>query len=369
MIDKIVAEERARLKESQKDQIKASRIEYWRNYRLKRREVILQNREVDRRAAVWRKEIMKKREQLKKECQSQVHRHLTDSILERVVQERTLLGWQPAIRKWHWFFCIMGMESRFLLILGPFKRPLPPKPKIASPPPYLKPTSPQRTIKSPKPRHPALGESFIPARPQPKGQTMKRPMLQHQPIQERPQKLITIPASMGKRPLTQTPGSTSALPQKRQRVETEAMRLSIEQQSKKMKSAKKTVAEKRLSATPTGKLPKLKIRRLERPADQPKQQPSTSAFHDEASKVEQQMEQPKPKEEELHCICRTPLDRTKFYVQCDLCGRWFHGKCVGITQKMSKQMSTWSCGDCQRAKETATKELYCVCQTPYDESK
>lgn len=36
---------------------------------------------------------------------------------------------------------------------------------------------------------------------------------------------------------------------------------------------------------------------------------------------------------ELHCTCRTPYDADQFYVGCDHCESWFHGKCVGITEE------------------------------------
>jgi hypothetical protein len=29
----------------------------------------------------------------------------------------------------------------------------------------------------------------------------------------------------------------------------------------------------------------------------------------------------------------------RFYVGCDICSNWFHGSCVGITQKMSKKLN------------------------------
>uniref|UniRef100_A0A915Q623 Uncharacterized protein n=1 Tax=Setaria digitata TaxID=48799 RepID=A0A915Q623_9BILA len=56
-----------------------------------------------------------------------------------------------------------------------------------------------------------------------------------------------------------------------------------------------------------------------------------------------------------HCKCNQPYDPKKFYVGCDLCYQWFHGKCVGISERKSKKMTSW--------------ELYCVCQTPYDDSR
>ncbi|XP_053954762.1 nucleosome-remodeling factor subunit NURF301 isoform X1 [Anastrepha ludens] len=73
------------------------------------------------------------------------------------------------------------------------------------------------------------------------------------------------------------------------------------------------------------------------------------------------------KKEKLYCICRTPYDDTKFYVGCDLCSNWFHGDCVNITEEASKKLSEFICDDCKRARET--QELYCSCRQPYDESQ
>jgi len=70
-----------------------------------------------------------------------------------------------------------------------------------------------------------------------------------------------------------------------------------------------------------------------------------------------------------HCYCNQPYDKTKFYVGCDICGRWFHGKCIGISEKKSKKISTWLCDNCKGEAETAEKELFCLCRTPYDDTK
>ncbi|XP_014482955.1 PREDICTED: nucleosome-remodeling factor subunit NURF301 isoform X2 [Dinoponera quadriceps] len=73
------------------------------------------------------------------------------------------------------------------------------------------------------------------------------------------------------------------------------------------------------------------------------------------------------KKEKLYCLCRTPYDETKFYVGCDLCNNWFHGDCVGITEEMSKSLSEFVCTECRHARDT--QELYCLCKQPYDESQ
>nr|CAH7737126.1 unnamed protein product [Callosobruchus chinensis] len=73
------------------------------------------------------------------------------------------------------------------------------------------------------------------------------------------------------------------------------------------------------------------------------------------------------KKEKLYCICRTPYDETKFYVGCDLCNNWFHGDCVDITEESSKTLTEFICQECKQARDT--QKLYCLCQQPYDESQ
>lgn len=53
----------------------------------------------------------------------------------------------------------------------------------------------------------------------------------------------------------------------------------------------------------------------------------------------------------LYCICRTPYDNTKFYVGCDICSNWFHGDCVGITEAMSHDMDEFICDDCRQVQQ------------------
>ncbi|XP_053530358.1 nucleosome-remodeling factor subunit BPTF isoform X4 [Ictalurus punctatus] len=71
----------------------------------------------------------------------------------------------------------------------------------------------------------------------------------------------------------------------------------------------------------------------------------------------------------LYCVCKTPYDESKFYIGCDLCSNWYHGECVGITEKEAKKMDDYICMECKRAQEGSSEELYCICRTPYDESQ
>ncbi|KAB7494155.1 Nucleosome-remodeling factor subunit [Armadillidium nasatum] len=89
--------------------------------------------------------------------------------------------------------------------------------------------------------------------------------------------------------------------------------------------------------------------------------PKTSA----ASRVNKKSN--KTKSKKIVCICRTFFDDTKFYVGCDLCGNWFHGDCVGITETLSRSMTEYVCDDCANAK--LNKDLFCFCRQPYDETQ
>ncbi|CAL8092678.1 unnamed protein product [Orchesella dallaii] len=65
----------------------------------------------------------------------------------------------------------------------------------------------------------------------------------------------------------------------------------------------------------------------------------------------------------LFCVCKTPYDKDKFYVGCDKCENWYHGDCIGITEEMSKDLPEYICDDCRDDK------LYCFCRKPYNESQ
>ncbi|QQP52174.1 Nucleosomeremodeling factor subunit NURF301like [Caligus rogercresseyi] len=69
--------------------------------------------------------------------------------------------------------------------------------------------------------------------------------------------------------------------------------------------------------------------------------------------------------DKVYCICKTKYDATKFYVGCDTCNNWFHGNCVGITEEMSKTMTEYFCDECKSAKDN--QEIYCLCRQPYDD--
>lgn len=76
------------------------------------------------------------------------------------------------------------------------------------------------------------------------------------------------------------------------------------------------------------------------------------------------------KPENLDCNCKRNNDlQDKFFVQCELCSRWMHGKCVGLTPRLAEKINQFICEDCAILTQRAKERLYCICQTPYDESK
>lgn len=72
-----------------------------------------------------------------------------------------------------------------------------------------------------------------------------------------------------------------------------------------------------------------------------------------------------------HCICQKMFDALSFYIQCDMCARWYHGDCVDVTEKKAQQMESYTCDQCIEEQERVKEEpaLYCLCKKPYDDTK
>jgi hypothetical protein len=54
--------------------------------------------------------------------------------------------------------------------------------------------------------------------------------------------------------------------------------------------------------------------------------------------------------EVLYCICRKPYDRPRFMIACDACDQWFHGECVGISERDGALVEKYFCPSCARGK-------------------
>uniref|UniRef100_A0A8C6KSG4 Bromodomain PHD finger transcription factor n=1 Tax=Nothobranchius furzeri TaxID=105023 RepID=A0A8C6KSG4_NOTFU len=82
------------------------------------------------------------------------------------------------------------------------------------------------------------------------------------------------------------------------------------------------------------------------------------------------------KDTKLYCICKTPYDETKyiplikasyitfyrddlrpvsrFYIGCDRCQNWYHGRCVGILQSEANHIDQYVCPQCQSTEDAMT---------------
>jgi nucleosome-remodeling factor subunit BPTF len=66
---------------------------------------------------------------------------------------------------------------------------------------------------------------------------------------------------------------------------------------------------------------------------------------------------------QLYCVCRTPYDESKFYIGCDRCEDWFHGSCVGITKSEADRMDSYVCPRC-RENTASSNESVASAHTP-----
>ncbi|XP_040025977.2 CXXC-type zinc finger protein 1a [Gasterosteus aculeatus] len=48
----------------------------------------------------------------------------------------------------------------------------------------------------------------------------------------------------------------------------------------------------------------------------------------------------------LYCVCRKP-EINCFMIGCDCCTEWFHGRCVGVSEKAAKSIRVWFCPLCR----------------------
>ncbi|KAL1918751.1 uncharacterized protein VTP21DRAFT_2773 [Calcarisporiella thermophila] len=94
---------------------------------------------------------------------------------------------------------------------------------------------------------------------------------------------------------------------------------------------------------------------------QPRRQPSRRAKSkiqqtQETSDVEEEPENDEDEDKDiddseiLYCICKKP-DTGKFMIQCDKCDEWYHGQCVGVTKRQSKEMDVWHCFNCESTED------------------
>jgi len=51
-------------------------------------------------------------------------------------------------------------------------------------------------------------------------------------------------------------------------------------------------------------------------------------------------------ESELYCLCQQPYNVDTSMISCDLCGEWFHIRCVGLSQTQARSLRKYTCPIC-----------------------
>uniref|UniRef100_A0A668A7C2 CXXC-type zinc finger protein 1 n=1 Tax=Myripristis murdjan TaxID=586833 RepID=A0A668A7C2_9TELE len=69
----------------------------------------------------------------------------------------------------------------------------------------------------------------------------------------------------------------------------------------------------------------------------------------------------------VYCICRKP-DINCFMIGCDSCTEWFHGDCIGVSEKAAKSIRVWYCLSC-RDKDNSLEIKYRPKKTKEKEEK
>ena len=59
-----------------------------------------------------------------------------------------------------------------------------------------------------------------------------------------------------------------------------------------------------------------------------------------------------------YCICNMPWEHGKFYIGCDYCDGWYHGKCVGIQKRSEASIIKYMCPLCAKRKIDPTSKLH-----------
>jgi len=64
--------------------------------------------------------------------------------------------------------------------------------------------------------------------------------------------------------------------------------------------------------------------------------------------VEDGYEDDEEHSETLCGTCSGLYNSNEFWIGCDICERWFHGKCVRITPAKADQIKQYKCPDCSK---------------------
>lgn len=59
----------------------------------------------------------------------------------------------------------------------------------------------------------------------------------------------------------------------------------------------------------------------------------------------------------------------RFYIGCDRCQDWFHGRCVGILQSEAEQIERYICPNCQSNSQVNAANQHILSTEDYDQLK
>eukprot|EP00730_Choanoeca_flexa_P002670 TRINITY_DN11125_c1_g2_i7.p1 TRINITY_DN11125_c1_g2~~TRINITY_DN11125_c1_g2_i7.p1 ORF type:complete len:161 (+),score=8.49 TRINITY_DN11125_c1_g2_i7:64-546(+) len=51
----------------------------------------------------------------------------------------------------------------------------------------------------------------------------------------------------------------------------------------------------------------------------------------------------------LYCLCRKPCNPDRTMIACDICQKWYHAKCVKLTEAQAQTLEVWFCPSCTSA--------------------
>lgn len=55
------------------------------------------------------------------------------------------------------------------------------------------------------------------------------------------------------------------------------------------------------------------------------------------------------------CVCQTPLNPDRSYIQCDKCERWYHQDCVGLSKEETHAIEQYFCSRCTETKDSGDR--------------
>lgn len=156
-----------------------------------------------------------------------------------------------------------------------------------------------------------------------------RPRRNQTVIKEEPLERSRRQSQLKERPLSLPDEMNVVGTSKRIRISTSNRRLSNNQctSSKILKTPKKRGR---------GRPPKAKVEKL-----------------DETEDSDQSEEDPN----KIYCYCREKYSSDEFFINCDYCGEWYHGKCVAITCFRANDMPTFHCPTCEIGSKFVFKKL------------